>query len=126
MKSIGGKEPADGGFGWHNQFVFAVGAAYEVTDKLTGRIGYNYGKSPIDEEHLFANFLFPAISEHHLTAGASYKLTPTWELGASAFWSPENTVTNNPAGSDSYAQGGGRSFVSMEQYGAQISAKMKF
>ncbi|MBM3582096.1 MAG: hypothetical protein FJX37_09045, partial [Alphaproteobacteria bacterium] len=71
VKSIGGKEPADGGFGWHNQFVFAVGAAYEVTDKLTGRIGYNYGKSPIDEEHLFANFLFPAISEHHLTAGAS-------------------------------------------------------
>jgi len=27
VKSIGGKEPADGGFGWHNQFVFAVGAA---------------------------------------------------------------------------------------------------
>jgi long-chain fatty acid transport protein len=126
VKSIGGKEPADGGFGWHNQFVFAVGAAYDVTDKLTGRIGYNYGKSPIDEEHLFANFLFPAISEHHITVGASYKLTPTWELGSSAFWSPENTVTNNPAGSDSYAQSGGRSFVSMEQYGAQISAKMKF
>jgi long-chain fatty acid transport protein len=126
VKSIGGKEPAQGGFGWNNQFVYAVGAAYDLTDKFTGRVGYNYGKSPIDGEHLFANFLFPAISEHHITAGASYKLTPAWELGASAFWSPENTVTNNPAGVDSYAQSGGKSFVSMEQYGAQISAKMKF
>ena len=126
VKSIGGKQPNEGGFGWSNQFVYAVGAAYDVTDKLTGRIGYNYGKSPIDEGHLFANFLFPAISEHHVTAGASYKLTPSWELGASAFWSPENTVTNNAAGADSYAQAGGTTFVSMEQYGGQISVKMKF
>ena len=125
VKAIGDL-PGTGGFGWDSQFVFAVGAAYDVTDKLIGRIGYTYGKSPIDAGGMFANFLFPAISEHHVTAGASYKLTPTWELGASAFWSPENTVTNNRAVNDTYAQNGGNTTVSMEQYGGQVSAKMKF
>ena len=126
VPSIGGKEPAAGGFGWNNQFVFAVGAAYDVTNELTGRIGYNYGKSPIDAGHMFANFLFPAIAEHHITAGASYKLGQTYELGASAYWSPENTIINNRAVNENYAINGGETTVSMEQYGAQVSVKVKF
>ncbi len=126
VTGIGGKEPAAGGFGWDDQLVFAAGAAYDVTDKLTGRVGYAYGKSPIDAGHMFANFLFPAISEHHITAGASYKLGPTYEIGASAFWSPENTVVNDSRTNELYAQAGGTTSVSMEQYGGQISLKVKF
>ncbi len=117
----------DGGFGWKSQIVFLAGAAYEITDKLTGRIGYNYGESPIDENHVFANFLFPAITEHHLTAGGSYKLTERYELGGSAYWAPENTLRNNPAGTaGTFARQGGTTELSHQQYGAQVSVKVKF
>ena len=117
----------NGGFGWKSQFVFLVGGAYDVSDKFTVRAGYNYGKSPIDEMHVFANFLFPAITEHHLTAGASYKLTERYEIGGSAYWSPEITLANHPEGSTAtFANQGGNTYLSHQQYGAQASLKVKF
>jgi long-subunit fatty acid transport protein len=100
--------------------------AHNLTDWFTWRAGYNYGKSPIDEEHLFANFLFPAITEHHLTAGASAKLGARYEVGASAYWAPEVTIVNNASGADSYARAGGVTTINHEQYGAQVSIKVKF
>lgn len=126
VASIGGTEPAKGGFGWNSQFVFLVGAAYEVTDKITLRAGYNYGKSPIDDGHVFANFLFPAITEHHITAGGSYKLGERYELGASAYYAPEVTLTNNPSNPETFASVGGHTELNHRQYGAQASVKMKF
>ncbi len=117
----------EGGFGWKSQFVFLAGAAYEVTDKFTVRAGYNYGKSPIDEMHVFANFLFPAITEHHITAGASYKWSERYEFGGSAYYAPENTMVNNPNGpSATFASVGGTTTLNHSQYGMQASIKMKF
>lgn len=119
--------PSDGGFGWKSQFVFLAGAAYDVNDKLTVRAGYNYGKSPIDENHVFANFLFPAITEHHITAGGSYKMGQRYELGASAYYAPENAMVNNPGGAAStFGNAGGTTELNHSQYGAQASIKMKF
>ena len=77
--------PKDGGFGWRDQWVFAAGTEYTYKDKLKLRLGYNYGKSPIQPNVVFANALLPLIVEHHLTAGFSYYLTKdlsldcTWE-----------------------------------------------
>ena len=126
VTGIGGKQPAQGGFGWNDQVIVAVGMAHNLTDWFTWRLGYNYGKSPIDENHVFANFLFPAITEHHLTAGVSAKIGPRYEVGASAYWAPEASFTNNPTGPDSFAQIGGRTTLEHQQYGAQVSLKAKF
>lgn len=72
--------PADGGFGWHDQWVFAVGGEYTYKDKLQLRLGYNYGRSPIQNDVIFANALLPLIMEHHLTMGFSYFLTKNLSL----------------------------------------------
>ena len=67
--------PKDGGFGWRDQWVFAVGSEYTTfKDKLKLRLGYMYGKSPIQPNVAFANSLLPVILEHHLTTGFSYFL----------------------------------------------------
>lgn len=67
--------PIDGGFGWADQWVFAVGGEYTVNDRLKLRAGYNYGRSPIRPRVVFANALLAVIMEHHLTAGFSYYIT---------------------------------------------------
>lgn len=65
--------PVAGGFGWRDQWVFATGGEYTtLQDKLKLRLGYNYGKSPIQPHVVFANALLPVVMEHHLTTGFSY------------------------------------------------------
>jgi long-chain fatty acid transport protein len=72
--------PIAGGFGWRDQWVFAVGGEYTYKDKLKLRLGYNYGKSPIQPKVVFANALLPLVMEHHLTTGFSYFLNKDLSL----------------------------------------------
>lgn len=73
--------PNQGGFGWRDQWVFAFGSEYTTfKDKLKLRLGYNYGKSPIQPNVMFTNSLLPVIVEHHLTTGFSYFITKALSL----------------------------------------------
>lgn len=74
------KAPLEGGFGWRDQWVFAMGGEAAVNDKLKLRLGYNYGRSPIQPHVVFANALLPVIMEHHLTCGFSYMLLKNLSL----------------------------------------------
>jgi long-chain fatty acid transport protein len=76
---------------WDNQLVFKIGAQYEVSKAFTVRAGYNYGKSPIDETLSLAGVAFPAISEHHFTAGAGYDVGAV-TVNAAVLYSPEATA----------------------------------
>lgn len=84
---------ADGlGFGWENQLVYKVGAEYNYTDNITLRGGWNYGKSPINEDReIIFNLLAPATTEHHLTLGVAYKLDAEFEINASYIHAFKNT-----------------------------------
>lgn len=92
--------PKDGGFGWRDQWVFAVGSEYTTfKDKLKLRLGYMYGKSPVQPNVTFANALLPVILEHHLTMGFSYLLTKALSLDFAWEHHFKNVMTD--AGGDS-------------------------
>lgn len=67
--------PAAFNFGWDDQWVFAIGAQYEVNPKTWVRVGYNFGESPIGPEDVDANIGSLAITEHHATVGLTRQLT---------------------------------------------------
>ena len=72
------------GFGWSNQTVYKIGAIFEYSNKLTFRGGWNYAKSPIDEEtDILFSTVAPAIVQNHLTMGATYQLKQDMELSFS-------------------------------------------
>jgi long-chain fatty acid transport protein len=54
-------------FNWKDQWVYALGADYRLSDRLTLRAGYNHGTNPVPGSTLTP--LFPATTERHLTAG---------------------------------------------------------
>jgi len=54
-------------FNWKDQWVYALGADYRLSDRLTLRAGYNHGTNPVPSSTLTP--LFPATTERHLTAG---------------------------------------------------------
>lgn len=89
-------------FGWEDQIVFKAGVEFRPTAKLALRAGYNYGKSPIEGgnrtgnggmDAAFANFAFPAISEHHFTVGLGYKMDKSMTINAYYLHSPEASQT---------------------------------
>ena len=76
--------PGGLGFGWSNQTVYKIGTEYAFNEKWTGRAGWNYAKSPIDENtKIIFNLLAPAIAQNHLTLGGTYRMSPTMEINGS-------------------------------------------
>jgi long-chain fatty acid transport protein len=81
---------------WDDQIVLKVGAEYAATKELKVRAGYNYGKSPLDASRAFENIAFPAIAEHHFTAGVGYEMG-TLAVNVAAMYSPESKLAgSNP------------------------------
>ncbi len=56
---------------WKDQYVFRLGTEVDVTDKLTLRLGYVYGKSPVPGDTLLP--MTAAISEHTLACGLGWQ-----------------------------------------------------
>jgi long-chain fatty acid transport protein len=102
-------------FDWDNQWVFNIGAQYRPMPKLALRVGYNYGENPVEEHDGWEGFLsapvdvqgknvnrfqyevlriagFPAIVEHHITAGIGYQLTKSVSLDLGYMHAFQTTV----------------------------------
>jgi len=91
------------GFGWHDVDVFKVGAEWRANDTWTFRAGYAYSDNPITSSDVTLNILAPGVAQHHITAGASYKITDRDTLEFSGMYVPESTVSGievTPAGAN--------------------------
>jgi long-chain fatty acid transport protein len=81
---------------WSDQYVLKVGAELAATRSLRLRAGYNYGKMPLDASRAFENIAFPAVAEHHFTAGAGYAVGDL-TLNVAAMYVPESKVSGGNA-----------------------------
>ena len=80
---------------WRDQYVFAIGIAYDLTEKVILRAGYNYGRNPVPEDSL--NPLLAAIAEHHVTFGGGYAFRPKWQASTAVEYAVNNAVRyHNP------------------------------
>ena len=69
---------ADGsvsGLGWRDQFSVALGAQFELNEKLMGRVGYIYASDLIDDSTTFFNIASDLSYRHVPTIGATYHLS---------------------------------------------------
>ncbi len=101
------------GFGWDDQTVYKLGAAYEYNADWTFRAGWNHGSSPISGSETLFNVLAPGVVEDHLTLGATWTLDNGQEVTFSYMHAFENTVKGN--NSIPAWMGGGEADISMYQ-----------
>lgn len=80
------------GFGWNSIVVAALGVQYEVTEKLPIRVGYSYNESPITDDMAFYNVASPAIVQHHISGGLTYRFTDKLGISAAVQYAPANDV----------------------------------
>jgi long-chain fatty acid transport protein len=89
---------------WNDQFVYKLGVQYTVNPTVVLRAGYNYGKMPLDSNRAFENIAFPAVSEHHFTAGMGINFNKQFTLNIGGMYSPSAKIdgSNMTQGISSY------------------------
>lgn len=81
------------GFGWKDVDVMKFGAEYKASEDLTLRAGYSYNTQPIRSSQVTLNLIAPAVSQHHITGGGSYKISPNSQIDFAAMFSPSAKVS---------------------------------
>jgi len=115
-------------FDWEDQWVAAVGAQFAVVPKKVFlRAGYNYGANPVKANDGFSEagtrnvqgmvfpnpayesfrvLGFPAIVEHHVTAGLGYAVSEAFELHLGYMHAFQNNISETSAtGAFTYESG---------------------
>jgi long-chain fatty acid transport protein len=87
---LGGSDGA--GFGWRDIDVFKLGMQWQQSPGLTLRLGYNYSQNPIRPEDVTINILAPGVVQHHVTAGATWKIDPASAVTVAAMYAFNNDV----------------------------------
>lgn len=114
------------GFGWKDQTVYKLGAAYKYNSDLTLRAGVNYGKNPIDlgagsgDIAFDFNTLAPGIVETHLTLGFTQNLSADTSITGSYM----HAFNEKADGAGPFVSGSG--YLEMSQNAFGLSYNKKF
>jgi long-subunit fatty acid transport protein len=90
-----GMTPITGGAGWQDIWAIALGARYQVNDRLSAQLGYLYNENPIPSNLNLFNTELPLVYIHTVSVGASFQLNE-W-VGFSAAY--VHAFKNTEAGS---------------------------
>lgn len=112
--------PANGGFGWKNMHILKTGVMYNFTERFSGNLGYNYGKSPLANNVVFANVLAPATVEHHFAVGVTFKPTKYHGFTLSGYYVPMNKQIEDGTG-DACSHIGKGTKIGMRQWAIQFN-----
>lgn len=120
-----GVEPLQGGFGWHDQNVVKAGLTWYALPRWTFRAGVSHAESPIDNEHVFANALFPAVTEDSAAFGLSYSITEKSDVHFAFTHSFENELKDSGKG-DLFSKLGRGSEISLAENELTVEYSYKF
>lgn len=115
-----------GGFGWDDQTVYKLGIMYDWNDKLTLRMGANYGEAPVPEDdNLLPATIAPVTTEWHAALGFTYELSRSSEFSFSWVHAFRNELSNFDTGQFNISPGGGAT-IEMVQNSFDLSYALKF
>jgi long-chain fatty acid transport protein len=119
---LGGDNGA--GFGWDDMTVYKIGYQWSTGQNWTWRVGYSYGKQPIDasQDALF-NILAPGVMQQHITFGFSRKLGKSGELNFAGMYAPQNCI-DGPA--DPTVPSGQQIELCMDQFELSLAYGKQF
>ncbi len=111
---------------WEDQMVLKVGAQFQAPRGVKVRVGYNYGKMPLDPDRAFENIAFPAVAEHHFTAGLGWDVG-AWGVNVGGTYAPRATLKGS---NGAYPAMGGQAIASyetrMSQYAVDLGVSYRF
>ncbi len=104
------------GFGWHDINVYKVGIEYRPNTMWTLRAGYAYNDNPVQPADVMLNIIAPGVVQHHITAGATYKISDKNSVDFAFVYAPDVKVTGTTPG----LYGGQSVTLHMHQFLGQV------
>ncbi len=83
----------EGGLGWDSVFSIALGAHYQVTQRVAVMGGYQYNTNPIPTTATLFNIQAPAFLQNTISVGSTYNFTDCLSLSLGYALSFENSIT---------------------------------
>lgn len=80
------------GIGLQSIFAASLGAQYQLTDRLSTRLGYSWSENPVSDRQSSANVASPLVIQNMLSAGATYQMTNALSLSLAYTHAFENSV----------------------------------
>jgi long-chain fatty acid transport protein len=80
------------GFAWRNQTVLRLGAAWQLDERWTLRMGASRNSGQIDSSRTVQNLLVPSINRRAFTLGTSWQLDPHAEINVGYELNPRTTL----------------------------------
>ncbi len=111
---------------WKDQWVLKLGVQATPVKGLDLRVGYNYGKMPLDKDRAFENLVFPAVAESHYTAGAGYAVTSSLTVELTGMYAPKTKISGANAGPPPGGQMIASYSTEMSQYQVDLGVAFKF
>ena len=68
------------GFGWEDMDVYRIGGQWQALEQLKLRAGYSYNSMFTKGSQAMFNILAPATPTQHASIGATYDITPAWDV----------------------------------------------
>ena len=80
------------GFGWDDQDIYKFGMKYKYNENWDFALGFNYAKAPMPNDQLLFSAVAPAVTEKHITTGATYKPNRNMEWTLTYVHAFKNTI----------------------------------
>ena len=83
----------NGGLGWDSVFAVAIGANYQLMDRVAVRAGYQYNTNPLANTSTLFNVQSPAIIQNLISLGSTVDLSESVSLSMGYAYGFKNTIT---------------------------------
>lgn len=88
-----GQSVRDGGLGWDSAFAVAVGGDYQVNERVSARLGYQYNTNPLADTSTLFNMQSPSITQNTITCGTTVGLTDALSMSVGYAYGFQNSIT---------------------------------
>lgn len=104
------------GFGWQDVKVLKLGLAWQWSNTLTLRAGWNHGSNPVQGSDITFNTLAPGVTQDHATLGFTLATDKNSEITGAFMHAPQKATTGSSLFNAVMGPGvGGTEKVSMRQ-----------
>lgn len=69
-----GEKVVDGGAGWDSIWAVALGARYQLSDRLSVQLGYLFNENPVPAHLALFNTQLPALTKNTISVGSDYQV----------------------------------------------------